>query len=212
MDEQILTVALPVAMVMLALVPKLIGLIVRLRRSPDEGAIGTTLLGRVAGPLPGDLGLIARIGMDGPARASAGAQVLRTTLGLRVISLGLSGVILALLLGGGFHGAGFTGQDGALALGLGAFLAVGMLDILTYELQVDRYGMVLTRFIFWRRSFDWTHLMGIDDDQNYYYVLAFRRGGRVKVLKHLVGMPGFLTLVRQALERNKGTHAGTSGS
>jgi hypothetical protein len=83
-------------------------------------------------------------------------------------------------------------------------------EVFTYELRVDRSVMVLTRFMFWRRVYMWDDLMGIDDDQNYQYVLAFAKGGRVKVLKHLVGMPGFLTFVAEVLERNDARNAGTA--
>jgi hypothetical protein len=181
----------------------------RTRHEPLHGRMGRTTLSRLAQPLPGDLDLIAQIGESRAPRQSAGTQVLQTTPGLRSISLGLSGLILVLLFSGGFAAQGLTPESTAVVWMVGVFLAVGVIDILTYELQYDRQGMVLTRFSYWRRSYEWAHLMGIDDDQNYQYVLAFSKGGRVKVLKHLVGMPGFLTMVGSVLDRNETRHAGT---
>jgi hypothetical protein len=91
-----------------------------------------------------------------------------------------------------------------------ALLALGVIDIFTYDLQVNRTEMVLRRYGFWTRRFQWDDLMGIDDDKNYQYVLAFSKGGRVKLLKYLVGMPDFLTLIAEILNRNDVRDAGTA--
>lgn len=212
LEDRVLMTALLVLMPMLFIAPKVIGVYAkwRLRGQPGAGGMGKTLMGQVTGPLPGDIALIAQIGVRGTPRESAGAQVLRTTPGLRLISVGISGLIVVLMGSGAFADMGVMGSKPVLFWALAAFLGFGVMDILTYELQVDRNGMVLTRFIFWRRSFDWVHLLGIDDDQNYQYVLAFAKGGRVKVLKHLVGMPHFLTVVADALGRNIARNAGTA--
>jgi hypothetical protein len=182
----------------------------RMRHQALRGHMGQTVLSRLAQPLPGDIDLIAQMGMGAQARQSAGTSVLRTTQGLRAISLGISGLGLVLLLSGVFAPQGLSPDNTAMVWIFCAFLAVGVADILTYELQFDRDGMVLTRFMYWRRSFEWVHLMGIDDDQNYQYVLAFSKGGRVKLLKHLVGMPEFLTQVGKVLDRNEAQNAGTA--
>ncbi len=182
----------------------------RLRDQPLQGRMGRTTLSRLVQPLPGDIDLIAQIGETAKPKHSAGTHVLRTTIGLRAISLGLSALILVLLSFNLFAQQGLSAENTPLGWFIGVFLAIGVLDILTYELQCDRHGMVLTRFMYWRRSYEWAHLMGIDDDQNYQYVLAFSKGGRVKVLKHLVGMPEFLTLVASALDRNETRNAGTA--
>jgi hypothetical protein len=182
----------------------------RARHHPLEGRMGRTTLSRLVRPLPGDIDLIAQIGEAAQPKHSAGTQVLRTTIGLRAISMGLSSLILVVLTSGSFAAQGLSPQNTPIIWALVIFLAVGVMDILTYELQYDRHGMVLTRFVYWRRSYEWAHLMGIDDDQHYQYVLAFSKGGRVKLLKHLVGMPEFLTLVASTLDRNEDRHAGTA--
>ena len=183
---------------------------VRLRHQPLQGRMGRTVLSRFAQPLPGDLDLIAQIGEAAQPKHSAGTQVLHTTSGLRAISLGSSALIMVLLVSGHFAQQGLGPDNAQIIWLLGALLAIGVIDVLTYELQFDRHGMVLTRFMYWRRSYEWSHLLGIDDDQNYQYVLAFSKGGRVKLLKHLVGMPEFLTLVASTLDRNEARHAGTA--
>lgn len=182
----------------------------RARQQPLSGRMGRTTLSRFVQPLPGDIDLIAQIGANATPRQTADTLILRTTPGLRAMSLGISGLIVFLLLSGMFAPQGLSPENTAIVWLFVAILAVGVADILTYELQCDRDGMVLTRFMYWRRSFDWVHLMGIDDDQNYHYVLAFAKGGRVKVLKHLVGIPEFLTLVATALDRNDPHDAGTA--
>ncbi|MGL4321959.1 MAG: hypothetical protein ACRCS3_13960 [Paracoccaceae bacterium] len=182
----------------------------RERHLPLQGRMGRTTLGRLAEPLPGDLDLIAHIGENRRPKETAGTQVLRTTLGLRAISLGLSALILFYMLSGAFAPQGLSPENAVMMWILGGGIAIGILDVLTYELRYDRHGMVLTRFMYWRRSYDWVHLMGIDDDQHYQYVLAFSKGGRVKVMKHLVGIHEFLTLVAKTLDRNEAPHAGTA--
>jgi uncharacterized membrane protein YidH (DUF202 family) len=182
----------------------------RIRHQPLHGRMGRTTLSRFAQPLPGDLDLIAQIGENSKPQQTAGTQVLRTTLGLRAISLGISALGLSYLASGRYAPQGFAPDNTAMVLIFVTVLAIGVLDVLTYELQYDRHGMVLTRFMYWRRSYEWAHLMGIDDDQHYQYVLAFSKGGRVKVMKHLVGMPEFLTLVGKTLDRNEDFHAGTA--
>jgi hypothetical protein len=200
--------------VVLAVASMVMGLLARRRtrqrHAPLAGRMGRTTLGRFAERLPGDLDLIAQIGEGRQPRQSAGTQVLRTTLGLRAISLGLSTLFVFFMMSGVFAPQGLSPDNLPIVWLLAAFLAVGVLDVLTYELQYDRHGMVLTRFVYWRRSYDWVHLMGIDDDQHYQYVLAFSKGGRVKVMKHLVGMPDFLTMVAKTLDRNEDLHAGTA--
>jgi hypothetical protein len=182
----------------------------RARHHPLQGRMGRTSLSRLVQPLPGDIDLIAQIGEHRTPRHSAGVQVLQTTVGLRAISLGLSALGVVLLASGVFAPQGLSPDNMAIVWLFVAVLCVGVADVLSYELRFDRQGMVLTRFMYWRRSFEWSHLMGIDDDQNYQYVLAFSRGGRVKVMKHLVGMPGFLTHVASVLDRNEASHAGTA--
>jgi hypothetical protein len=180
------------------------------RQHPLQDRVGRTTLGRLVQPLPGDIDLIAQIGQRGTARKSAGMKTLRTTPGLRAISLGVSALGIFLLLAGVFALQGLT-PDNTLAVCLFlAVLGISVLEVHSYELRYDRDGMVLTRLMYWRRSFDWVHLMGIDDDQNYHYVLAFSKGGRVKVMKHLVGMTDFLTHVATVLDRNDARHAGTA--
>lgn len=204
---------LPPALVILSLALMVLGRRrVRPRDYPLKDRMGRTTLSRLVQPLPGDIDLIAQMGMAALPRQSAGTQVLHTTPGLRTISLGLSVLIFGLFATGLFDAQGTYGRDPAILWGLAVLLGIGIADILSYELQFDRHGMVLTRFMCWRRSFEWAHLMGIDDDQNYQYVLAFSKGGRVKVLKHLVGMPEFLTVVADVLERNEARNAGTARS
>ncbi len=182
----------------------------RERHAALADRMGKTRLSCIAAPLPGDLSMIARLGEGVAPRQSADALVMRTTVGLRLISLGLSGLFVWFMFSGVFAPQGLTPSVGIMPWLVVAGLGIGVLDILSYELRVDRYGMVLTRCVVWRRTYDWGDLLGIDDDQHYQYVLAFAKGGRVKVLKHLVGMPGFLTVVTDVLVRNDARNAGTA--
>ncbi len=180
------------------------------RHAPLGNRLGRTALSRVAQPLPGDLSLIATLGENAAPRVTIDTIEMRTTLGLRLISAGLSTALLVLLWSGAFEPTGFLPQRGIIPVLISLGVIIGMVEVFTYELRVDRSVMILTRFLFWRRIYMWDDLLGIDDDQNYQYVLAFAKGGRVKVLKHLVGMPGLLTFVAEVLERNEARNAGTA--
>jgi hypothetical protein len=180
------------------------------RHAPLGNRLGRTTMSRLAQPLPGDLSLIATLGENAAPRVTIDTIEMRTTLGLRIISVGLSSVLLVLLWSGGFVATGFLPTHGVIPWIISVGLMIGMIEVFTYEMRVDRNVMILTRFRFWRRVYSWDDLLGIDDDQNYQYVLAFAKGGRVKVFKHLVGMPGFLTFVAEVLTRNEARNAGTA--
>jgi hypothetical protein len=182
----------------------------RSRHAPLGDRLGRTTMSRIASPLRGDLSLIAQLGENASPRVSVDQIEMQTTLGVRLISVVLSGAFLAMLWMGGFEVTGFVPTQGIIPLLLSFGVLIGMVEVFTYELRVDRSVMILTRFLFWRRVYIWDDLMGIDDDQNYQYVLAFAKGGRVKVLKHLVGMPGFLTFVAEVLARNDARDAGAA--
>jgi hypothetical protein len=180
------------------------------RHAPLGDRLGQTATSRLAAPLRGDLSLIAKLGENAAPHVSVDSIEMRTTMGLRLISLGLSSLFLWLLWTGRFEMTGFLPTNGVIPWLITVGVVIGMVEVFTYELRVDRSVMILTRFMFWRRVYMWDDLMGIDDDQNYQYVLAFAKGGRVKVLKHLVGMPGFLTFVAEILARNDARNAGTA--
>ncbi len=182
----------------------------RARHAPLGNRLGKTAMSRLGPQLPGDLSLIATLGENAAPRVTVDTIEMHTTPGLRIISLGLSGVFLWLLWTGAFAPTGFLPTQGIIPWLITTGVVIGMMEVFTYELRVDRSVMILTRFMFWRRVYLWDDLLGIDDDQNYQYVLAFAKGGRVKVLKHLVGMPGFLTFVAEVLERNDTRNAGTA--
>jgi hypothetical protein len=182
----------------------------RTRHAPLGNRLGRTAMSRLGPRLPGDLSLIAALGENAAPRVTIDTLEMHTTLGLRIIALGLSGLFLALLWTGRFEMTGFLPTSGLIPWLISVGVVIGMIEVFTYELRVDRNVMILTRFMFWRRVYSWDELLGIDDDQNYQYVLAFAKGGRVKVMKHLVGMPGFLTFVGEVLERNDARNAGTA--
>jgi hypothetical protein len=187
----------------------------RTRHAPLGDRMGRTAASYVTRPLPGDISAIARLGEGSRPRETLGTIIMTTTPGLRVISLGLScvlfGVLWMMLQNPSMqNGQPALVQDQWISLVMAGLLVVGMIDIFTYDLQVNRNELVLTRYGFWTRRFLWDDLLGIDDDKNYQYVLAFSKGGRVKLLKYLVGMPGFLTLVAEVLARNDARDAGTA--
>jgi hypothetical protein len=187
----------------------------RKRHAPLGDRLGRTAGSYFMRPLPGDISAIARLGEAQRPRETLGTTIMTTTSGLRMISLGLTLILLVVLWEMGQSPDMQAGQPQIIGsqfitLAMTALLALGVIDIFTYDLQVNRTEMVLRRYGFWTRRFQWDDLMGIDDDKNYQYVLAFSKGGRVKLLKYLVGMPDFLTLIAEILNRNDARDAGTA--
>jgi hypothetical protein len=187
----------------------------RARHAPLGDKLGRTAASYITRPLPGDISAIARLGEGQRPRETLGTTIMTTTPGLRLISLGLTLVLLGVLWNMGQTADMQAGQPRTvesqwISFVMRGFLVMGLIDMFTYDLQVNRTEMVLTRYGFWTRRFQWDDLLGIDDDRNYQYVLAFSKGGRVKLLKYLVGMPGFLKVVADVLARNEARHAGTA--
>ncbi len=179
----------------------------RQREGRLDGLMRPTLAARLARPLPAEAALIAGIGTGGAARQSLDSQVLRPSPGLKMLVVIVVGLMLVWWLGGGLA---FTGVEGLVPerapVMEGLVIAAGLWSlvwVLTWELRWNRDEIVLTRLVFFRRARRWRDLTGVLDSRHHDYVLTFADGSRLRVLKNLTGIDGFLEQVTMRL-RPKG--------
>jgi hypothetical protein len=180
-------------------------------RHKDAGAIGPAgMIGGAA--LPWHYDRLAQLGTGAQAELSLGQRVLRPSIGVRLIVLGLGAMVvhgLAQMSGqqGGFQVAD-PGFYGTLMIAL-CLLAVvnGVAYIFTFETRYDRDMLVVTRMMYFRREYRWKNLWRIADDGAYELHLFFEPGGRAKVLKHSVGIAEFKDFALAQIRRNRQAHA-----
>ncbi|QYK41594.1 MAG: hypothetical protein KF887_00140 [Paracoccaceae bacterium] len=170
-------------------------------------AASPTLRSRLQQPLPDAILVIAAAGEAAAAHQSGDAAVLRTTPGLRLVAVVVGAAILWLLYGpqaGAFLPLGWpsAAAAGVVALSLGSTFG--------FEARADRDRLVVEYMGHFRREFRWAALTAIRDDGGYLWRLDFAPGGSVRVPKHLVGARGFLSLVREVLDRNAARNARTA--
>lgn len=174
---------------------------VRLRHTPDQ-----TFLARREGQLPGAIEVLASAGQAGQPVQSADAIVLRTTPGVRLVGLVLGVTLLWLLFG---PTRGVYVPDGWPTWAMAAVVALAIVGTISFEARVDADRLVLVHYLHWRREYRWRDLVALRDDGGYAWRLDFA-SGRARVPKHLVGMPGFLSLVAEHLDRNAARNARTA--
>jgi hypothetical protein len=170
------------------------------------GAPTETLRGRLDSALPPAIEIIAFAGQDRHAQSSGEALVMRTTPGLRLIAVGIGAACLWMLLGP-FYGVWMPA--GGITWAVAASVVVAVIGTFTFEARVDRDALTIIHFVHWRRVWLWRDLNALYDDGAYSWRLDFT-SGRARLPKHLVGMPGFLSLVRAQLDRNADADARTA--
>ncbi len=189
----------------------------RQREGRLEGLMKPTLMARIADPLPADAALIAGLGTGGTARQSLDTQVLRPSPGLKLLAVIVVGMMLWFWMGGGtgplLDGAsvatnGMTPASASLVEGLA--LGAGLWSLawtLTWELRWNRDEIVLTQLVFFRKTRRWRDLTGVMDSRHHDYVLTFVDGSRLRVLKSLTGIDGFLEKVAAQLCKDRDPRA-----
>ena len=178
------------------------------QRATGGARVPLTPLARAGlGTLPADATLFARIGSTDAPRADPTSRVLRATVGVRAISLGVTALVL--ILTWGFPGT-LLPDDAYLALGLTALLLYAAASTLSAELRYDTDGLEVRTPGFRRVQIPWRDLASIQDNGHYLYILRSRDGRRAEVLKYLTGMPDFLAYAQAQMKRNDARHAGTA--
>lgn len=189
----------------------------RKRQAALKGRLASSFLAKAgAQSLPGDISILARFGENTAPQQSLDVTILKPTLGVKAIAVVLGGLMIWVIWQrkDSMSGSGFpvvsVGDTVKWAMTMVAAFCV--LNTFLFDARIDRTGIVITKFVLWRREFQWRDFKAIKDDGNYLYFLHFTSHGKVSIPKHLVGMPGFLRFLGTVLEQNDLRHAGTARS
>lgn len=155
------------------------------------------------GNLPLDVAVIAGLGKGGEAPQTIGDHFLRPTIGLRLISLGLSALCLYFIL---FGPEEYRLPFPVMTWSLTAALIYGVLYIQTYEARYDDYRIVYRGWLFQRKEALWSEVYSINDDGQYQYILRTDSGKRVEIQKNLVGIVDFVSYANQRIAENRRKH------
>lgn len=167
------------------------------QRDSTGRAIPKTGMG--IGDLPADMGLIARVGELARNRMTFDRVYMRPTIGLRAISIGLTGWIFYLL---------WTDQGSFVpTTGITLYLIVGALVyalfyINFYQAHYDQHGLTIPNAMLLDQTRDWKDLIMIQDDGHYAYVLTFATGPKLRMQKYLVGARAFLTFANEQMRKH----------
>ena len=135
------------------------------------------------------LDAMASIGRDAAPTLTIDTWTLRPTLGLRLISLGLGAVIVAMMWGGLplYQDVGDQMPDAAKWF-ITAVVALATFNVMTYEVRVSERELHAKKYFLFPRTYLWKDLVLFQHDGGYEYVMRFDPGGRITVLKHLAGI------------------------
>lgn len=182
------------------------------KRHEAEGTIGRAAFFLV-GDMPVHYNFVAEIGTGGPAVASLGEKILRPSIGVRLVVLGVAGMIFYYSLAPAFWQIEFSELDRgtewifSTARVLLPIAAVcGVLYIFTSEARYDRNVLIVTRLM-QRREYRWKALTRIGDGGAYDLVLTFKPGGKAKVLKHSAGIREFKAFALAQVQKNRSANA-----
>lgn len=183
-----------------------------IERHKDAGTIGPT--GMLQGAaLPWQYDKLAQLGTGGQAPMTLDQRVLKPSVGVRLIVLGLCAAMVYFvnqMSAGEMNGfqVADPGPYGTVLIVICLLAAVnGVVYIFTFETRYDRDMLIVTRMMFHRREYRWKNLWRIADDGAYELQLFFEPGGKAKVLKHSVGIEEFKDFALAQIRRNRATNA-----
>ena len=159
------------------------------RTSAGERVTKTTLAKTGLGNLPLDVSLIARIGSKAAPRADSNGLILRPTVGLRLMSTGLT---LFLFWMAWFNPGAYLPDNVLILIPVTLAALYGFANTNLSFLRYNLDGFEVMDSWFRRRRIAWSDVQDIQDDGHYMYIFRLRSGSKVKALKYLGGMPEFL--------------------
>jgi hypothetical protein len=185
----------------------------KMRQHEADGTIGRASFFQ-SGDMPIHYDLVAHIGTGGPAATSVGEKVLRPSIGVRLVVLGVAGMILYYTTLPAFWPTEFSELDkgtewifSAARVLLPIAALYGVLYIFTSEARYDRDVLIVTRLMVYRREYRWKNLKRIGDGGAYDLVLFFSPGGKAKILKHSAGIREFKTFALAQVQKNRAANA-----
>lgn len=170
----------------------------RLTPSASDGTRPKTTIGaRFLPSLSLDAMLLARAGLKAEPKSSLDTWILRPTLGMRIISLGLGALAVILIWSVPELSLGSTGNAVVTGVALYSALVIG-----TYEARFDRDTVSAPNWLFQRREHAFRDLVEIRDDGHYLYKFRFSDGRTLEVQKYLVGIDKLLGYGQQWIRHN----------
>jgi hypothetical protein len=140
--------------------------------------------------LPAHVALMSRLGQDRAPETTVNATVLRTSLGLRLVSAGLSVAVLALLW---LRPAVYL-PAGGLSWVVTAMVLLSVWHVFTAEICFSRGPEFTVRGWLGRtREYRWDDLLSVRHDNRYMYRLTFAKGGKVDIFRNMRGIDLFVT-------------------
>lgn len=172
----------------------------RLRRriaaqTTQRGSRGETIpltgLARLGlGTLSPGVGFVASLGEGAAPQQTLNQLILRPTIGARLSSLALAGVVIVLVLG---DQGGLAADMPYLVPAVFAAILYGFLHTQTYTLRYDTDGLITRDSLFRQQQAAWRDVVSVRDNGHYLYVIALATGQKITVPKYLVGIRAFLT-------------------
>jgi hypothetical protein len=187
--------------------------LLEMKRHEAEGTIGRASFFQ-SGDMPIHYDLVAHLGTGGPAATSLSEKILRPAIGVRLVVLGVAGVVLYYSTLDSFWPTEFSeleqGTEGifkAARVLLPVAALYGVLYIFSAEARYDRDILIVTRLMVLRREYRWKNLRRIGDGGAYELILTFEPGGKAKVLKHSTGIKDFKEFALARIQKNRTSHA-----
>ncbi len=172
-------------------------------RDSDGRKVAQTRLAKTQlSSLPTDISLIAGVGKNAAPQQSLNETVLRPTIGLRLISLGVSGALLWMVW---LSGADYVPDIAYLKEGVSVIVAYSLLYTNLYELRYDQHGVIHKDWFFREVDFAWRDVVSLRDNGHYAYIVRTADGKKAEVMKYLVGIRPFLTYAHAQIEKNSET-------
>jgi hypothetical protein len=163
-------------------------------RMPDK-----TLGAKLGGGLAFDAGMVAQIGAGAKARMSLNTTIMRPTIGMRALSLGLSAIVLYMIW---FRSGELMPGGKGVSIALSVSILYAAIRIMFYEVRYDDRSLSTTNWLFQRCDFDMAGLVALRDNGHHVYKLRFENGKSIELQKYLVGMPDFLSYARFIMDLN----------
>ncbi len=149
--------------------------------------------------LPFDVAYLAKIGNDAAPRQTLNTTHLRPTIGLRVISLGLSAVFMAMFFAPASSSASLPPSTMLMMLTIVGYAA---LHTNLYSASYDNHSLIAPNRFFQRKEYRWNDITAIKDNGHYLYQLHLINGQKVEIQKYLVGIRDFLTFAQEKIAQN----------
>ncbi|WP_157033175.1 hypothetical protein [Loktanella sp. S4079] len=151
------------------------------------------------GNLPADVGFVAGVGKNAEPAVTLNVTILRPTIGMRLISIGVGGAIIWMIW---LSETNYLPDIAYLDIGTSIVVAYSLLYTNLYELRYDQHGIIHKDWFLREVEFRWRDIISIKDNGQYAYILRLENGKKTEVLKYLVGIRPFLTYAKEQIAKN----------